>query len=124
MPSSAELFQAQEVSERYLEHYGTLCGKVREQIVRRHIEQVVLESTLGPLRAIDVGCGDGRDAIWLAALGHEVIAVDPSGVMVGHARDLQRETHPISRSSSRSETHARCGRVERRRASTWCSRTA
>ena len=38
-----------------------------------------------PGRALDVGAGTGRDAAWLARLGFQVVAVEPSGVLRGHA---------------------------------------
>lgn len=91
MSSSAELFRDPEVGERYLEHYGTLRGKVRERIVRLHLEEVVLAHTKQRLRVVDVGCGDGRDALWLAQMGHDVLGVDPSPAMVDRARALQSE---------------------------------
>jgi protein-L-isoaspartate O-methyltransferase len=34
---------------------------------------------------LDVGAGSGRDAAWLASLGHEVIAVEPSEQMRARA---------------------------------------
>ncbi|MEO7286952.1 MAG: class I SAM-dependent methyltransferase [Jatrophihabitantaceae bacterium] len=46
---------------------------------------------LAPGRALDVGCGEGADAIWLAGLGWDVTALEVSGVALrraaGHARD-------------------------------------
>lgn len=41
---------------------------------------------LPPGRALDVGCGEGGDAIWLAQRGWQVTAVDISGVAVERAR--------------------------------------
>lgn len=40
-----------------------------------------------PLRVLDIGCGQGRDALFIARLGHSVVGVDlsPSGI-----RDLVR----------------------------------
>ncbi|HLJ08073.1 MAG TPA: methyltransferase domain-containing protein, partial [Acidimicrobiia bacterium] len=35
-------------------------------------------SGLAPGRALDVGCGEGADAIWLAGRGWTVIAIDIS----------------------------------------------
>lgn len=34
-----------------------------------------------PARALDVGAGSGRDAAWLAGLGHQVLAVEPSATL-------------------------------------------
>jgi 2-polyprenyl-3-methyl-5-hydroxy-6-metoxy-1,4-benzoquinol methylase len=39
-------------------------------------------------RALDVACGEGRNAIWLARLGWRVTAVDYSAVAIGRARRL------------------------------------
>ena len=48
-------------------------------------------ATLTPGRVLDVGCGEGADAVWLARAGWEVTAVEVSGVALvgaaGHARD-------------------------------------
>lgn len=37
-------------------------------------------------RALDLGCGEGADALWLAGHGWEVVGVDWSGVAVDRAR--------------------------------------
>jgi SAM-dependent methyltransferase len=46
---------------------------------------------LTPGRVLDVGCGEGADAVWLARGGWDVTAVEVSGVALeraaGHARD-------------------------------------
>jgi SAM-dependent methyltransferase len=41
---------------------------------------------LRPGRALDVGCGEGADAIWLANRGWVVTAIDISDVAIGRAR--------------------------------------
>ncbi|WP_280880523.1 class I SAM-dependent methyltransferase [Streptomyces pseudovenezuelae] len=48
-------------------------------------------ASLAPGRVLDVGCGEGADAVWLARGGWDVTALEVSGVAleraVGHARD-------------------------------------
>lgn len=38
--------------------------------------------------ALDVACGRGRNAVWLAARGHSVTAIDLSDVAIDQAREL------------------------------------
>ncbi|GAA2485552.1 class I SAM-dependent methyltransferase [Winogradskya humida] len=42
---------------------------------------------LTPGTALDLGCGEGADAVWLAGQGWTVTAADISGVAVGKARE-------------------------------------
>ena len=48
---------------------------------------VDLVSTLEPGRAIDLGCGPGRNAVWLARQGWRVTGVDASGVGLAQAKE-------------------------------------
>ncbi|RFA09963.1 SAM-dependent methyltransferase [Subtercola boreus] len=65
------------------EHYGQ-----REQIWSGRPNAVLVDevSALAPGRALDVGCGEGADAIWLAGRGWQVTGVDVSGVALDRAR--------------------------------------
>lgn len=47
---------------------------------------VVEASELPAGRALDVGCGEGADAVWLASRGWQVTGLDPSGVALERAR--------------------------------------
>jgi len=50
--------------------------------------QLVAEvSELEPGTALDVGCGEGADAVWLAERGWQVTAIDISGVALERARN-------------------------------------
>ncbi len=48
-------------------------------------------SDLAPGRALDVGCGEGADAVWLARQGWQVSALDPSSVALERARQAAAE---------------------------------
>jgi SAM-dependent methyltransferase len=45
---------------------------------------------LAPCRALDLGCGAGNCAVWLASRGFDVTGVDVSGAALRHARELAR----------------------------------
>jgi SAM-dependent methyltransferase len=47
-------------------------------------------------RAIDLGCGSGREAVYLAAQGWQVVAVDRLPEALQRGRDLQRRYAPDS----------------------------
>src|SRR3954451_13729553 len=48
-------------------------------------------AALTPGRALDVGCGEGADGIWLGQRGWTVTAIDISEVAIGRAREA---SHP------------------------------
>jgi len=50
-----------------------------------------LTEDLPPGTALDLGCGQGRNAIWLARRGHEVTGIDLSPVAIEQARRLAAE---------------------------------
>ena len=73
--------QAAEWDERYSERDGPKWSG------RPNGRLVVEVAGLTPGRALDVGCGEGADAIWLAHRGWAVTAVDVSGVALTRARE-------------------------------------
>jgi SAM-dependent methyltransferase len=73
--------QNAEWNARYTERAGAMwSGRPNGRLVAEVAE-------LTPGRALDVGCGEGADAIWLAGRGWAVTAIDVSDVAVGRARD-------------------------------------
>ena len=65
--------------ERYLEADQMWSGEPNGSLVSEL-------TGFGPGRALDVGCGEGADAIWLASLGWKVTAIDVAEVAVRRAR--------------------------------------
>ncbi|WP_405980749.1 class I SAM-dependent methyltransferase [Streptomyces sp. NBC_00158] len=69
---------------RYRESDRIWSGRANEVLVRE-------ASGLTPGRALDLGCGEGADAVWLARQGWRVTGTDISGVALaraaGHAAD-------------------------------------
>ncbi len=72
--------QAGEWDARYSEPDGPMWSG------RPNGRLVVEVEGLTPGRALDVGCGEGADAIWLAQRGWTVTAIDISAVAIGRAR--------------------------------------
>jgi SAM-dependent methyltransferase len=55
-------------------------GRVSAELVRR-----VTEAGIAPCRAIELGCGTGTNAIWLAQRGFDVTAIDISPTAIERA---------------------------------------
>jgi len=68
--------------ERYCQQPALWSGQPNPHLVTE-AEQ------LAPGRALDAGCGEGADAIWLAAHGWHVTAVDISAVALERARRVE-----------------------------------
>ena len=73
--------QGSEWDRRYSERDGAMwSGRPNGRLVAE-------VANLTPGRALDVGCGEGADAIWLARRGWTVTAIDISEVAVSRARE-------------------------------------
>jgi SAM-dependent methyltransferase len=75
--------QAAEWDARYSERDEMWSGRPNGRLVAE-------AGDLAPGRALDVGCGEGADAIWLARHGWIVTAIDISDVAVRRAREAAR----------------------------------
>ena len=67
--------------ERYAGHDQMWSGRPNGPLVAE-------VGDLVPGRALDVGCGEGGDAIWLARQGWQVSATDISTIAIARARDV------------------------------------
>ena len=70
--------QEQEWDERYAERDRIWSGQPNGALVAEVAD-------LEPGRVLDVGCGEGADAVWLARRGWQVTALDVSGVALDRA---------------------------------------
>jgi SAM-dependent methyltransferase len=78
--------QAGEWDARYTERDGAMwSGRPNGRLLAE-------VAGLTPARALDVGCGEGADAIWLARSGWTVTAIDISDVAVVRAREAAELT--------------------------------
>jgi methyl halide transferase len=54
-----------------------------------HLKEIVNNTPIRPCRALELGCGTGTNAIWLARQGFDVTAIDLSATALEHARAKQ-----------------------------------
>ena|SRR6478609_3562822 len=87
--------------ERYRSKARLWSGKPNPQLVRE-------AGGLRPGTALELGCGEGADAIWLAQKGWSVTAVDVSAVALERAR-----SHELAE-LARESVHASNGTMESR----------
>jgi len=60
--------------------------------------QTVTSATIEPCKTLEIGCGTGDNAIWLAQQGFEVVAVDASPIAIAQAKE-----------KTAAKTGAKCG---------------
>jgi SAM-dependent methyltransferase len=73
-----------ETQAHWEKHYGE-----RDRIWsgRVNVQFADVVSDVSPGRALDLGCGEGADAVWLAERGWDVVAVDISETALGRAKE-------------------------------------
>jgi S-adenosylmethionine-dependent methyltransferase len=97
--------------ERWQARLGKLRDVVRQELVARQLDA---ELEPPPVRIIDLGCGQGTQAVRLARRGYEVTGVDASAELLARLeRDLGAEP---------AEVRARV-RVERGLIEDWAERS-
>lgn len=69
--------------QQWIHQLGNLRNTVRQEVIRRQLADHVRSG----MKVLDVGCGQGTQAIELATLGCDVTGVEPSGEL----RDLCRQ---------------------------------
>jgi SAM-dependent methyltransferase len=76
-----------ETQAHWEEHYGE---RDRVWSGRVNVQFAAVVADLPPGRALDLGCGEGADAVWLAERGWDVVAVDISETALGRATEAAR----------------------------------
>jgi SAM-dependent methyltransferase len=86
----ATLYTQETWDARYAESHRIWSGRPNQRLV----EEV---SDLAPGSALDVGSGEGADAVWLAERGWRVTALDVSEVALGRVREHALEAGTADR---------------------------
>lgn len=92
LPDMDVFFTAEFWDERYGSKERIWSGNPNPHLVTTVAE-------LAPGAALDVGCGEGADAVWLAARGWQVTGVDVSGVALGRAAAAAAEAGVADRTT-------------------------
>jgi SAM-dependent methyltransferase len=75
--------------ERYRSSQRVWSGRVNPRLAE-------VAAQLPPGRALDLGCGEGADALWLAERGWDVVAVDVSATALQRATDAALQRNLLS----------------------------
>jgi SAM-dependent methyltransferase len=82
--------------EEWLHVQDRLREAVRHDVLTVQLHEVIAARGTGPLRVLDVGCGQGTQTIALARAGHQVTGLDPSERLLASCADqLAGEPSPV-----------------------------
>jgi SAM-dependent methyltransferase len=89
---------------------GTFRQVVRQELVSRQLAEHLPDGVSSPRRVLDIGCGQGTQALRLARLGHQVTGLDASALLLGDFAAALRGEPPEVRERVRL-VHAEAGRL-------------
>lgn len=85
-------------AEAWAERLGKIRDVVRQSLVGEQLAEVSRSLAKGGCRVLDVGCGQGTQALRLARQGHRVVGLDSSAELLAHFRaSLSAEPAPVRR---------------------------
>ncbi|MFP4302609.1 MAG: class I SAM-dependent methyltransferase [Spirochaetaceae bacterium] len=58
----------------------------------RHVPRVLRDHAVAPCNALDIGCGEGKSAVWLARQGFSVLGIDISPTAIETAQSIARSS--------------------------------
>ena len=67
-------------------------GRLREVLLREDLQETVAGLAQGGLAVLDAGCGLGDMSLWLARMGHHVVATDLSQKMIDYTQAAATES--------------------------------
>ena len=110
------MFEEPAWEERYRSRPSVWSGRPNPQLVAE-------VTGLAPARALDVGSGEGADAVWLAERGWQVTAVDISTTALEPGRRARRGRRRSATASTGPTPTYAASRPPRAR-TTWCPRSS
>src|SRR5215207_1287969 len=63
----------------------SLIGRYQRNVTRKYLQRFLTGRK--KLKILEINCGTGEDAFWLASLGHTVVATDKSEGMISAAQN-------------------------------------
>lgn len=75
------------VTERWNERYRQGTAPWDSGRPSAELQRVIQEQDIAPCRVLELGCGSGTNAVWLAEQGFTVTAVDCSDIALAQARE-------------------------------------
>jgi SAM-dependent methyltransferase len=91
-PVSAEALQAD--ADTWATYWNSFYASPHPDLTRPSAFAVAVAELLPPSSFVfELGCGNGRDALYFASLGHRVVACDTSAVAIATLRDRISESN-------------------------------
>jgi len=85
---STKSFMSGTKPQKSVVKFAKILKKERRELVARGL---LAESNFSGLKVIDLGCGEGKNALYFAERGAEVVGIDISRVAIEHAKQEARE---------------------------------
>lgn len=75
----------------HIREYWSRFYAGRHTLTPTPFAQCVAQELRVPTQVVDIGCGNGRDSIFFAGLGHRVLGLDVAGTAIAGNRDVARQ---------------------------------
>lgn len=82
-----------EVKDRFIKRYAEGSMPWVHQKPDFNLTKLIQDWPIDPCKMLEIGCGTGTDAIWLASLCFDVTAIDVSDIAIGIARNDAKQAN-------------------------------